>query len=182
MRACPPTDRLGDATTASLLAPSEASSSFPTSFTRLTRASTVPALAHPQVGVSTVRSSSVAFLSFSLPSFSLADFHFSACSFRLSVARPHLSRTSSHILLTPGYLRSQLPTPATVSQITPLPPSDRWFPSLPRNCFSGYVTKSKFTALTVALLSRSSPGYFLCVLLIVALARPYTGVSADRPS
>ena len=47
-----------EATTASLLAPSKVSSSF---LTCLTRASTVPALAHPQVGVSTVRSPSIAF-------------------------------------------------------------------------------------------------------------------------
>ena len=66
-RACPPTDRPNNATTASLLAPSEASSSFPTCLSRLTHASTVPTLEHPQVGVSTVRSSSVAFLSFHFP-------------------------------------------------------------------------------------------------------------------
>ena len=46
-RACPPTVRPNDATTASLLAPSEDSFSFPTFFTRLTSASTIPALAHP---------------------------------------------------------------------------------------------------------------------------------------
>ena len=51
---CPPTDRPKDPTTASLLAPSEVSSSFPTCFTGLIHASTVPALAHTQVGVSTV--------------------------------------------------------------------------------------------------------------------------------
>ena len=52
--ACPPTNRPNDATAASLPAPSEVSSSFQTCLTRLTHASTVPALAHPQVGVSTV--------------------------------------------------------------------------------------------------------------------------------
>ena len=52
--ACPPTDRPNDPTTAPLLTPSEVFSSFPMCFTRLTHASTVPALAHPQVGVSTV--------------------------------------------------------------------------------------------------------------------------------
>ena len=45
--ACPPTGRPNNPTTASLLAPSEVSSSFPTCFIHLTHASTVPALAHP---------------------------------------------------------------------------------------------------------------------------------------
>ena len=80
--ACPSTDRPNRATTASLLAPSEASSSFPTSFTRLTRASTVPAVAHSQVGVSTVISSSVAFRSFHFPR-SHWHFHPCACFLRL---------------------------------------------------------------------------------------------------
>ena len=53
-RACPPTDRPNDATTASLLAPSEVSSSLPMCLTRLTHASTVPALALLQACVFTV--------------------------------------------------------------------------------------------------------------------------------
>ena len=77
-QACPPTDCTNNATTASLLVLSEASSSFPTCFTRLTHASTIPALAHPQVDVSTVRSSSVAFLSFHFPRYHWR-FHFSVC-------------------------------------------------------------------------------------------------------
>ena len=90
---------------ASLLVLSEASSSFLTCFTRLTHPSTVPALAHPQVGVSTVRSSSVAFLSFHFPLY--WHFHFSVC-FRFVCCRPSSPFTnfkphSSHLTL--GHLQ-----------------------------------------------------------------------------
>ena len=64
MWACPLTDRPHDAIMASSLVPSEVSSWFPMCYTHLTRTTTVPALTHPHVGVSTVCSSSVAFLSF----------------------------------------------------------------------------------------------------------------------
>ena len=67
MRACPPTDRPNDTTMASLLAPSQVSFSFPTCFTHLTHASNISAFSHPQLGVSTVSSSSAAFLSFQIP-------------------------------------------------------------------------------------------------------------------
>ena len=83
---------------------SEASSSFPTCFTCLTHASTVPALAHPQVGVSTVRSP---FLSFHFP-FYHWHFNFSVC-FRFVCYRPSSLFTnfkphSSHITL--GHLQN----------------------------------------------------------------------------
>lgn len=65
----------------------------------MTHASTVRALAHPQVGFVDCRSSSVAFLSFHFPR-SHRNFHFSACFSSSVFARPHLSRTSSRIPLT----------------------------------------------------------------------------------
>ena len=101
-QACPPTERPNDAMTASSLVLSEASSSFPTWFTRVTHASNVPALAHPQVGVSTVSLSSVAFLSFHFPVYHW-HFHFSACFLfvhcRLSSSFPDFNPHSSHITL-----------------------------------------------------------------------------------
>ena len=88
-RACPPTNRPNDATTTSLLAPSEVSSSFPTCFTRLTYASS--ALAHPKWACPLSVFSHVSRLSVvSFPLFLLAFLLLCVCSSSV-VARPHLS-------------------------------------------------------------------------------------------
>ena len=120
--ACPPTDRPNDATTASLLAPSEVSSSFSTCFNRLTHASTVPALAHLQVGVST------------FPSF-----------------KPHFSPTgppTAPQLPTPAaFHQSTLPRFLSVYSLLFRATLHCRFPALSRNWSPGYVTKTKSGAL-----------------------------------
>ena len=115
-----------DATTASLLTSSEASFSFPTCFTRLTRASSVPTLAHPLEWACplSVRLQSLfchfTFLVLIGISTSLRVFSSSV------VARPHLPRTSRQHSSHTGPLRApQLPTPAPASPIIPPPPSVR---------------------------------------------------------
>ena len=75
---------------------------------------------------------SIAFCSFT--SRVLMHWHFSGCFFTAAsfgpsssvVARPHLSRTSSHIRLTPGHLRRHCyPHQQQFSPISPSPPSVR---------------------------------------------------------
>ena len=160
---------------ASLLVLSEASSSFLTCFTRLTHPSTVPALAHPQVGVSTVRSSSVAFLSFHFPFFFLAFPLLRVLSLRL------LSPVLTFHELQAAFLSHHtgpptaplLPRAAAVSPFTPPPPSVRispsfqarfhsWSPTLSRNWSPGYVTRTKSAVRAAPLcLAVFSPGYLL---------------------
>ena len=115
-RPCLPTDRPNDATTTSLLAPSEASSSFPTCFTCLTQASTIPTLAHPQVSVPTVRLQSP-FCHFTSPPTSSALTGISTSlrvflvCFRPSSPFPNFKPHSSH---TGSPTAPQLPIPAAV--------------------------------------------------------------------
>ena len=94
----------------------------------------------------------------SLPSFSSA-FPL-LCAFSSSVAaRPHLSRTSSHIALTLGHPRRHSYQHQQQFHRTPLPRVlsvyplafrarlHRWFPTLSRSWSPGYVTKTKSATL-----------------------------------
>ena len=137
---------------------SEASSSFPTSFTCLIHDSTTLALAHPQVGVSTVRWSSVAFLSFHFPRSHL-HFLLFACLLRLLVARPHVSPTSSHITITPGHLRRHSYQHQRQFHRSPLSRllSVGFQPS---RVTGPQATSPSPPHLTIALLSYSTPGCF----------------------
>ena len=113
-----------DATTASSLASSEASFLFPTCFTRLTRASTVPTLAHrlELACPLSVRLQSLFCRFTSL----VRHFYLSACFSSSVVARPHLPRTSSqHSSHTGPPTVPQLPTLVPASPIIPPPPSVR---------------------------------------------------------
>ena len=161
-RACPPTDCPNDVTTASLPAPSETSSSFPTCFTRSTQASTVPTLAHPQVGVSTVRLSLVSFLSFHFPR-SHWYFHFSACFFlvwcRPSSPYPNFFPCPSHTGLPTA---PRLPTPAAVSPIAPPSPSVRISSLIKIEAAPLVSTPSRVTVLQ-ATSPRRSPSHLTVV-------------------
>ena len=159
-RACPPTDRPNDVTTASLLAPSEVSSSFPTCFIRLTHASTVSALALPQVGVCTVH--------FPEPQ---ATF----LSHRATYGATATNTTSSFI---------DQPSPAFCPYI--LSRFERRFPvGFQPSRVTGLQATSpqrSLPQLTVVYVAPFLARIFSFSALESRSLRPYAGVSADQPS
>ena len=124
------------------------------------------------MGMSAVRSSSVAFLSFQFPR-SHWQFHFSACLFfvscRPSSSSPNFKPHSSH---TGPPTAPQLPTPAAVSPIIPPPPSVPISSLVFEGGFTVGFQPSRVTGLPASspktksaaldcsfLFSRSSPGH-----------------------
>ena len=100
-------------------------------------------------------------------------FHLSASFLRLLVARPHLSRTSSHIPLTPGHLRGHSYQHQRQSHRSPL--SRLLSVGFQPSRITGLQATSPKQSpphLTVA----STPGCFRLLLWRVALTRPYVGV------
>ena len=143
-----------DATTASLLTSSEASFSFPTFFTRLTHASTVPTLAHPLEWACplSVRLQSLfcRFTSLVRHLYLSACFFFVRC--RPSSSSPNLKPTFLSHWATYGATATDTsasftdhPSPAFCPYILSRSRARlhrwRWFPTLSRDWSQGYVTK-----------------------------------------
>ena len=136
---------------ASLLVLSEASSSLPTCFTRLTHPSTVPPLAHPQVGVSTVCSSSVASLTFHFPLYHW-HLYFSVCfrfvschsSSPFTNFKPHSSHITLGHLQRHCYLEQQQFHRSLLPHLLSIRARfHSWSPTLSRNWSPCYVTRTK---------------------------------------
>ena len=164
-----------DVTTASLLASSEASFSFPTCFTRLTHASTVPALTHP-LDWACPLSARLQSLFCRFNSLVLIGISTSLRVF-LRLLSPVLifSELQANIPLTLGHLRRHSyqhqrqfhhPSPAFCPCILFHSRASfhrwRWFPTLSRDWSPGYVTKRSPPHLTVV----------FCQDTFFSLARP----------
>ena len=149
--------------------------------------------APPSKGLSTVRLSSLALLSFHFPRFHW-HFHFSAWFFFLRLLSPVLIFPELPATFLSHWATYGATATNTSSSFTDHPSPavcpyllyrsrarfHRWFPTLSRNWSPGYVTKTKSAALNRSfLLSRSSPGHFSVLLRRVAFSRPYAGVSTD---